>query len=686
MKKIFIISIMLIMLSMGFTSASDNITDDLTFPDNQDIELNTDFNENIAIHEDDSKILSENENTIVKKDMNATVSFPNEIVKSMTLHVNSYELKINCPKDYRDGINIYVDDALIEENYQYRTYGLYGFEYDLGQHAIRVNFPENDIYKELNVTTNFTVVETLISISCPENVIYVGSKTASDVKGNLTIYVNDTVYKKVDLSKISDRASGFSMQLNDLDIGTYKITVIYSGDGKYKKAEKTEIVTKSYLIYTDSELYFYGPKIFKIHAPIDIKNKKIDVIIDGKNYPAEFDSEWEEFNVDVSDLSFGKHNYTVTYQGDSKYPKKTIEGEINLYASIKSTSTQIYGENSTFSINIPTNESGNFSLYISKRTINTTTDLYATSPLINGTATITLPSLDVGEYRIYVEYKGATNVKSIADSFTVMPKVIYPDEMTYGKDTPIYFVGDKNANGVITLTTFEQDSEGGDYERYFTTTMVNGSGNYTLKNLKIHRHLFDVEYRNETTYLSGMHFYITVNELTPVFSNNKDISMYYYDGSAYQIKLKDETGRYLSDRLVTFKIGSKTYKVMTEEKGIGKLQIKELPGTYTITATYKGATVKNKITVKKILTLTTVKVKKSAKKLVLQAKLAKKLKGKQITFKFNGKSYKVKTDKNGIAKVTVPKSVLSKLKVGKTLAYQATYVKQTVKKTVKVQK
>jgi len=84
-----------------------------------------------------------------------------------------------------------------------------------------------------------------------------------------------------------------------------------------------------------------------------------------------------------------------------------------------------------------------------------------------------------------------------------------------------------------------------------------------------------------------------------------------------------------------------------------------------------------------------VAVKKSAKKLTLQATLKygkKAIKNKKITFKFNGKTYKAKTDKKGIAKVTIKSSVLKKLKVGKKITYQATYLKDTVQKTVKVQR
>ena len=158
---------------------------------------------------------------------------------------------------------------------------------------------------------------------------------------------------------------------------------------------------------------------------------------------------------------------------------------------------------------------------------------------------------------------------------------------------------------------------------------------------------------------------------------------------------------------VAVQVANKNFTVNVKN-GKGNVSVAGLDvGTYTATATFapnaffissvKSATFK--VTSKPVtpakkanvikLTLKKVKIKKSAKKLVLKATLkinGKAVKGKKIIFKFKGKKYIGKTTKKGVAKVTIKKKVLKKLKVGKKVTYRAKYSTKTVKKTVKVKK
>ena len=149
----------------------------------------------------------------------------------------------------------------------------------------------------------------------------------------------------------------------------------------------------------------------------------------------------------------------------------------------------------------------------------------------------------------------------------------------------------------------------------------------------------------------------------------------------------NEGGRQINFERWTCK---KVATVKTNSKGVATYNVVQIPGTYKITAEALGKTVTKKLTVKHVLKLQKVKVKRSAKKLVIKVTLSKVngkyLKSKKITLKFKGKKYTAKTSSKGVAKFTIKKNVLKKLKAGKKVTYQATYLKDTVKYTVKVKR
>ena len=94
-----------------------------------------------------------------------------------------------------------------------------------------------------------------------------------------------------------------------------------------------------------------------------------------------------------------------------------------------------------------------------------------------------------------------------------------------------------------------------------------------------------------------------------------------------------------------------------------------------------------KLVILPTLILKSVKIKRSAKKLIISATLRKgktPLKGKKISFTFKDKKYYAKTNSKGVAKITIFRKVLKTLKAGRKITYKVNYGKYLAKRTVKV--
>ena len=169
----------------------------------------------------------------------------------------------------------------------------------------------------------------------------------------------------------------------------------------------------------------------------------------------------------------------------------------------------------------------------------------------------------------------------------------------------------------------------------------------------------------------------------------KDASVLYSANKKYSVTVYNSDSSLAKGVTVTFLINNKAFKtVKTDSKGVASVVINKNPGTYKITAKYYGVSVTKTLKVTHVVSLKKVKVKKSAKKLVIKATLkkvnGKYLKSKKVTFKFNGKKYKVKTNSKGVAKFKVTKKMVKKFKKGKKVKYTITYKKDSLKRYIKI--
>ena len=170
-----------------------------------------------------------------------------------------------------------------------------------------------------------------------------------------------------------------------------------------------------------------------------------------------------------------------------------------------------------------------------------------------------------------------------------------------------------------------------------------------------------------------------------LISGAKAYSVYYGTTVKYKVRVYDLNGKAVgAGKSVTFKVtGKKAVKVKTTKYGYATYSLKLKPGTYTIKTTFNGYSISKKITIKPTLIAKNI-AKKKAKTTKFTVKLVNKngkiLKSKKITFKFKGKKYTAKTNKKGVATLS-----LKNLKVGK-YTITSTYGGCTVKNTSQIKK
>ena len=220
-----------------------------------------------------------------------------------------------------------------------------------------------------------------------------------------------------------------------------------------------------------------------------------------------------------------------------------------------------------------------------------------------------------------------------------------------------------------------------------TSDVVGGKASVTVTNLNAGYYDVTIIYSGDDKYAPIVKSATTKVIVDPNVVIKQSDALY---TAKYSVTVYDNEGKLADGASVVFYVNGKNVKtVKTNSKGVATFNLPSncLPNKkYTITSLGKSAS--KQVTVKQILSVKKVTVKRSAKKLVLTATLkkvdGKYLKGKKITFKFKGKTYRAKTNKKGVAKVTIKKKVIIKLKKGKKYAYSAKYVKDKVKGKVKV--
>ena len=561
-----------------------------------------------------------------------------------------------------------------------------------GTFDVKVSF-EGEGYKSSSATGKITVTKSEVkstTISAPDVTILEGEDssvqiTLSDVNGDGVS--NADVKLEVDGKTFTAKtnSAGIAVFTVNLAAGTYQATAKFEGNSNYASSTKFATVTVTPAESDNVNVKTTNNGDGSINVIVTDENgkavtgKDVTVTIDGKEYKATTDSNGI---AKITGLSDGNHNINVAVDGKTVTQQSST---INVNSSTQ-TSDKVsveYSYNTDGSVNaIITDENGN-AVKNTAVTLNVNGKTYSATTNNQGVAKFNVDLIN-GEYSASIAVSGKT-VTSAPSNVKVVNNQKTTSNTIEAEDTT------RAQNSAYDIQAKFYDSNGNELANKEVLFILNGN-EYSVKTN-------DYGVAKFTNKLPAGNYIITIQNPATGESVNKNITIVkritgnvnvkvdYSYTSKYSVRVYGDNGKVVgAGETVKFTINGKSVNVNTDANGYATYKIKGLlPKTYTITATYKGVKVSNKVYVKQILKSKNVKVKKSAKTKKFTATLktskGKAIKGKKITFKIKGKKYTAKTNKKGVATIKIKQN----LKVGK-YKMSITYLKNTIKKTLTIKK
>ena len=557
---------------------------------------------------------------------------------------------------------------------------------DVGNYSLTAEYLGNDYYISSQNETSFAVTKanSTIELYVKEVVLGENIRIYANLSPNATgsVSYSMTGYFSPRNKPVANSTSNW--YIAPLNTGEYEVMARYLGDNNYFPSNTTFILNVSqYKTILDVELNDVSISD-RVVCKVTLKTKDGEAIT-GK---VSLTVGNRIFSIDVKDgsgslvlgkMAVGNYTYEVKYNGTYNYSQASYDGEFKVVDDLL--------DANLISNNLTKYYSGSDKLVI----------LLTNS---NGKAfpsQVIIVKLNSKEYTLITDSKGMASLDVDLNPGKYNASIVYPQTDKY------------HAASLKVTVTVLSTAEGMDVKKMYGSgtqyfAIFTDSNGKALGNTNITFKISDKSYKIATlpngiakinvNFKPGEYVISCVNPLTKQKLSNK-ISIYYpimgkdssnYDGSKTKYKVRIYTldlkpvGK---GKTVKFKVNGKTYKVKTDKNGYAKLAIKLKPKKYTVTVTYSKYKISNKITVKKLLSTKNISKKKS-KTTKFTAKLfnskGKVQKNKKITFKMDGKKYSAKTNKKGIATLT-----LKNLKVGKH-KIQSIYGKTKVTNTITIKK
>ena len=555
---------------------------------------------------------------------------------------------------------------------------------DAGVYAIKADYLGDNQTLSTSKTSTFSVLKAASSVEVYVNSVVLDEniRIYAKVSSNATGYVSFamTDYYSPRSKAIENEIA--SWLIAPLQTGEYEIVATYLGDANYYSS------TASYILKVSQKRTFLSVEANDVSSA-DIVAIKVTLTSPDENMTGIVNVQLngKTYNINVIDsvgllylgrLTPGEYTIKATFEGDENFSSSKASSSFKVsdsqLDSVLTTSDVVKYFNSDKKVIFTLTNTKNKPL--SGETIYVTLDGVSSAYVTDSEGKV---SLDIGNdftnYTVYAEFKGSLSYhpSNATANVEVLSTIESADVVKlYGSGVQ-YFAVFKDFNGKALSDENVSFKLNGKIYNY--TTYPNGVVRLNI-NLSPATYLITAinpkTGENKTTKIT------IFNKLM----ENRDVVNYFGAKSVYKVRAFDDNGNIAVGKTVTFKVAGKTYKVKTDKKGYATLSVKLNPKQYVVTAVFNGTKVSNKITVKPVLT-TKITSNKKTKKTKFTAKLVntkgKALKGKKITFKINGKKYTVKTNKNGVASV----SIALTLKKG-TYKVITSYGKSKVTNSIKI--
>ena len=479
----------------------------------------------------------------------------------------------------------------------------------------------------------------------------------SDIENsNLIQDDNQLSYQNLEVSSNGSISDNYSYNFNGEYSGSGVIKSNYENNNVIGSqqisnnvviSEPQSSVSNTTLSGNDTTLYFkngtsYNVKLTDIDGNV-LTNQTVSFLINGKLYNRTTGSNGiASININ---LGAGKYTVVASYAGSSMYGSSSVTSLVEVLSTISANDVVKFYKNGTQYYAKFVDGNGN-PLINTEVKFNINGVFYIRNTNGNGIARLNI-ALDSGKYILTAIHP---NGEMFANNITVLSTINSGDMTKYFKNGTQYYATfyDDSGNPLIN-TTVRFNINGVIYERI---TNDKGTAMLTIA-------LYPGSYILTAIHPNGESKGYNIKVLSTLI-DNKDINMYYMDGTAFTIKVLDGQGKPLANTTVNFNINGVLYGRVTDENGIAKLNIKLYPNNYIITSSYNGLEVSNRINVSSSNTTIIGKdahvimdsINSNYTVTLVDVK-GNPIGNKTVYFRYDNKQVTATTDKNGNATITI---------------------------------